>query len=214
MYLHLRLWAVLTLLMTHLAVVTDLGAIPAGVAGSPRELVERTTEELRTAVIREQEAIKKDPNRAIDLVDRIVSPHVDTIWVSKWILGKHWRRATPEQRQQFIDAYRKLLLRIYAVRVGDYTDVEVTYLPVRTNNDKGTRVTVRTQVSHQGKSPVRIDYRLHQKESTWKVYDVIAEGISIVATFRAAVNAEVRNYGIDGLIARLNVKNAQPLSSK
>ena len=57
MYLHLRLWAVLTLLMTHLAVVTNLGAIPVGVAGSPRELVERTTEELRTAVIREQEAI-------------------------------------------------------------------------------------------------------------------------------------------------------------
>lgn len=68
MYLHLRLWAVLTLLMTHLAVVTNLGAIPAGVAGSPRELVERTTEELRTAVIREQETIKKDPNRAIHLV--------------------------------------------------------------------------------------------------------------------------------------------------
>jgi len=140
----------------------------AWVAGSPRELVERTTEELRTAVIREQEAIKKDPNRAIHLVDRIVSPHVDTILVSKWILGKHWRRATPEQRQQFIDAYRKLLRRIYAVRVGDYTDVEVTYLPVRTNNDKGTRVTVRTQVSHQGKSPVRIDYRLHQKELMYR----------------------------------------------
>ncbi len=196
------------------ALVTDLGAIPAGVAGSPRELVERTTDELRTAVIREQEAINKGPNRAIHLVDRIVSPHVDTIRVSKWILGKHWRRATPEQQQQFIDAYRKLLLRIYALRVGDYTDVEVTYLPVRNNNDKGTLVTVRTQVSHQGKPPTRIDYRLLQKEGTWKVYDVITEGISIVATFRAAVDAEVRNYGIDGLIARLNAKNAQPLSSK
>jgi phospholipid transport system substrate-binding protein len=67
---------------------------------------------------------------------------------------------------------------------------------------------------HQGKPPVRIDYRLHQKEGTWKVYDVIAEGISIVATFRAAVNAEVKKYGIDGLIARLNAKNARPLSSK
>lgn len=213
MYPHLSLWAVLTLLMTHLAVVTNLGAIPTDAAGSPRELVERTTGELRTAVIREQDAIKKDPNRAIHLVDRIVSPHVDTIRVSKWILGKHWRRATPEQRQQFIDAYRKLLLRIYALRVGDYTDVEVTYPPVRTNNNKGTLVTVRSLVSHQGKLPIRIDYRLHQKEGAWKVYDVIAEGISIVATFRAVVDAEVRKYGIDGLIARINAKNAQAFSS-
>ena len=52
-----------TLLMTHLAFVTNLGAIPAGVAGSPRELVERTTEELRTAVIREQRNQKRPKSR-------------------------------------------------------------------------------------------------------------------------------------------------------
>jgi phospholipid transport system substrate-binding protein len=46
----------------------------------------------------------------------------------------------------------------------------------------------------------------------WKVYDVAVTGISLVATFRAAVNSEINRYGLDGLIARLIEKNSRPLT--
>jgi ABC-type transporter MlaC component len=45
----------------------------------------------------------------------------------------------------------------------------------------------------------------------WKVYDVAVTGISLVATFRATVNSEIKRYGLDGLIARLIEKNSRPL---
>lgn len=197
-----------------LMAVWPMAATGAGATLGPQELVEQTNEELRAAVIRDREAIKKDPNRAINLVEGIILPHTDTTRIGQWVLGKYWRQATPQQRQQFIDGFRRLLLRTYAVRAADYTDVEITYMPLRSAVKEGDPITVRTQVTQPGKRPANVDYRLHQVDGAWKVYDVTADGISLVATFRASIDAEVHQHGIDGLITNLNAKNQSPIAPR
>jgi len=181
-------------------------------AGDPQELVRTTIETLRAAVLRDKAVIDSDPNHAIVLVDRIVSPHVDTGRAGKLILGKHWRNATPTQRQQFVENFQRLLLRAYAVHVSDYADVEVVYLPtIEASSDRKLMV-VRTRVTQAGKPPANVDYRVSETSDGWKVFDVVVNGISIVATFRATVDAEIQQYGLDGLIARLAAKVQKPLT--
>lgn len=204
-------WVCLAMLMTAWGPSSSLAGAEAVPAGEAQQLIERRVEELRVAVVQDEEGIKRDPNRAMALVDRIVSPTVDTIRIGKLILGKHWQTATPEQRQQFVDGYRKLLLRTYAVHVSDYADVKVAYLPLRSASRERGPVMVRTQVSHGNKPPINVDYRLYQNDGAWKVFDVAADGISLVATFRSSVDAVVQRVGIDGLIADLNAKNQQPI---
>jgi phospholipid transport system substrate-binding protein len=199
------------LLSTALPVSTTLGAISSEPV-APRTLIQRTTEELRAAILKEQESIEKDPNRAIALVNQIVVPHVDSLAVGKCILGRHWRKALPEQRERFIDGFRKLLLRTYAVSVGRYSDVEVAYLPIRDTDRSGSRAKVRTMIPRAGRPPINVDYGLHRTGNGWKVYDVATNGISLVATFRATVDAEVRKHGLDGLLERLEAKIEKPIT--
>lgn len=200
------------LLSAALPVSTTAAATSASELVAPQTLIQRTSEELRAAILKEQELIKKDPNRAVALVNQIVVPHIDSLAVGKWILGKYWRKALPEQRERFIDNFRKLLLRTYAVSVGRYSDVEVTYLPIRDTDQSGSRAKVRTTVSRAGRPPINVDYRLHRTGNGWKVYDVATNGISLVATFRATVDAEVRKHGLDGLLERLEAKIEKPIT--
>lgn len=183
-----------------------------GSSVDPGGVVESTIEELRSAVTEQRDAIEDDPTITYELVDRILTPHLDSTRVARWVLGKHWRQASPEQRQQFIDEFRQLLLRSYAVQASDYTDVVVTYLPA-TFNDDSTRSMVSTRVAQDGKTPVRIDYRMHNKNGGWQVYDVRVEGISLVSTFRSGIQAEINQYGIDGLISHLREKNRKKQTS-
>jgi phospholipid transport system substrate-binding protein len=183
-------------------------------ANDPQTLIQRTIEELRTAIVKDKQAIERDPNRAVTLVDQIVSPHVDTAKVGKLVLGKHWKQASPEQRERFIDSYRRLLLRTYSIHASDYTDVAITYLPLRVSDSNPGQVAVKTKVSRSGKPPVAVDYRLYETGGAWKLYDVTTDGISLVATFRASVDAEVKQHGIDRMLAELDKKNSQPLSAR
>lgn len=175
-------------------------------------LVRTKVEELRSAVLRDAQLIAADPNHAIVLVDQIVSPHIDAARSGKLILGKHWRDATASQRQGFIDNFKRLLLRTYAIHVSDYTDAQVVYLPPIEAGSDGEETMVRTRVTRGGKPPADVNYRMHRTETGWKVYDVLVDGISIVASFRSAVDAEIGQYGIDGLISRLSAKVDKPLS--
>lgn len=179
----------------------------------PQALVHDTIEKLRAAVLRDRAAIEGDPDRAVEIVDGIVSPHVDAARSGRLILGKHWGAATPGQRQEFIELYKRLLLRTYAIHVSDYTDVQVSYLSTLPLGEHGSEAVVRTRVTRPGRDPANVDYRMIRTESGWKVYDVVANGVSIVVTFRSGVDAEIRQFGIDGLITRLAEKMQRPLTN-
>lgn len=200
------------------ALVLALPALLAGPAASAktanaRQLVEQTIEELQAAVTAEQDTLKADPDKAIALVNRIVSPHIDIQRVGRWILGRYWRTATPEQRQAFIKAFRGMLMRTYATQIVNYADVQISYLPQRTDAN-GSRATVRTRVERAGAPLAEVDYRLYRKNGVWKVYDVIADGISIVSTFREAVGEDIQHYGLDKVIARMNSKTAEKVATR
>ncbi len=174
-------------------------------------LVHSTIEDIRAAVKRDEQTLAEHPEHAIELVDQYVGPHVAAELAGRLILGRHWRAASEGQREAFVAAFRTLLLRTYAVHVGDYADANVEYLTTADLADDGSRVQVRTRVMRPGKPPAAVDYRLVAMGGRWKVFDAVVNGVSVVSTFRSAIDGEIREYGIDGLISRLEQKNQQPL---
>lgn len=192
-------------------IATLLGSAAAAAPGvSPAQakgVIEGVIEDLRDAVRQNLSAIEADPSQAAELVDAIVSPHVDAERIGRLILGRHGRDASPEQRQRFVDEFRVLLLRTYATQVGDYVDVDVTYLEPQPSAD-GSRVTVPTRVARRGGAgPVRVDYGMHNLDGSWKVFDVSIDGISLVATLRPTISSEIERFGMEGMLARLADKN-------
>lgn len=188
------------------AAMAARAAPEAGGTGDPRELVESTTDVLLATFDRERDAIRADPTHAYGIVARILSPHVDYERITRLILGRHWRRISPEQRQRFMEEFRALQIRSYALAALDYTDVGIRYLPTR-ETPRGNEARVRTQVLRSQGRPVAVDYRLHREDGRWKVYDVLVEGVSLVVSFRASMGSRIEQAGIDGVIRQLRRKN-------
>jgi phospholipid transport system substrate-binding protein len=173
-------------------------------------LVADTTVALLTAFEQEQAAIRQDPTHAYAIVDEILSPHIDYGRVTRLILGKYWRQASPQQRRRFMDEFRDLQIRTYATALLDYADADIRYLPTRQPKDTD-RTIVRTQIPRRNATPVSVDYRLHREDGRWKVYDVLVEGISLLTSYRASIGAQITQVGIDGVIEQLGAKNRQPV---
>lgn len=179
----------------------------------PHELVESTTEQMLSALKKDKALISQQPAHVYELANKIVLPHFDFNYMSALALGKHWRRATDEQKQRFPQEFRSLLLRTYATALNEFTNEKVAYLPMRGDMSKGD-VTVNTEIRRQAGPAIPVSYGLHKKGSEWKVYDIKIEGISLVANYRSSFSHEIRRGGIDNLINKLAKKNAKINSAK
>ncbi len=187
----------IVLLLLPVTVVAD-----ATSSDDPQALVKNTSERMLSVLREQREQLKKNPELIYGLVDDIVIPHFDFTRMSRWVLGKYWRQATPEQRKRFANEFRTLLVKTYATSLLEFIDDEFKYPPLRMKPG-AKKVTVRTDVIRSGAAPVRIEYRLFKGKDGWKAYDVLVEGISLVANYRSSFAEEIRQGGLDKLIARL-----------
>ncbi len=195
------------------AVIAALGGL-VGVARAaesvpgpaPQELIETTARKLLEALDADRELARKDPARVRQLVDEILLPHFDTDYSARLVLGKHWRTATPEQRERFVDAFYKSLLRNYGAALAEFTADRMTVLPFRGDTSSGQAI-VRTEVKRSNGQRVPVNYTLRSTPGGWKAWDVTIEGISYVRNFRNDVGAEVDQTGLPALIERLEKEN-------
>jgi phospholipid transport system substrate-binding protein len=168
----------------------------------PQELMQDTAQRMVDALDQDREGYRKDPQRVEALVDTILLPHFDTQYSAQLVLGKHWRTATPEQRQRFIDAFYHSLLNKYGKALADFTSDQMTILPFKGDLSEG-RAIVRTEVTATDGTRVPVNYTMRATPKGWKAWDVTIEGISYVKNFRTDIGAEVDQRGLDAVIARL-----------
>lgn len=173
-------------------------------------VVKDTSDKVIARVKAEREVLRANPLRLHNLVDELIFPHFDFVRISRWVLGKHWREASPQQKARFIEEFRKLLIRTYAMALLEYADRTIKYLPVHAEPGSKT-VTVKTEVEQVGSkaTTVPIYYRMHIKDNGWKVYDVSVDGVSLVSTYRSSFASEIRQSGLDTLIKNLASKNTE-----
>ncbi len=195
--------AALALPAAFLAVARAAESVPGP---APQELIETTARRLLEALDADREQAKKDPSRVRKLVDEILLPHFDTDYSARLVLGKHWRSATADQRQRFVDAFYKSLLRNYGSALAEFTADRLTVLPFRGDLGSGQAV-VRTEVKRSNGARVPVNYTLHSTPKGWKAWDVTIEGISYVRNFRNDVGAEVEQAGLESVIKRLETEN-------
>ena len=134
-----------------------------------------------------------------DLVSEIIAPHVDFTLFSRLVLGKHWRRLSAGERKHFEKGLAQLVIRTYTTALSETSGLEIDYLGMQPGS-KQDRVVVPTVVSSPGSPPVNVDYKLYEKDGTWKVYDVVIEGISMTLNYRSVLSEKIRQEGIESVI--------------
>jgi phospholipid transport system substrate-binding protein len=168
----------------------------------PQEQMDRVARDLFAALDGDRAAIRKDPEKAFPIVEKILLPHFDTDYAAQLILAQHWRTATAEQRKRFINAMYYALLRTYGGAIGDFTADRFKIQPFR-GDLSASSVTVQTTVTRASGAVIPVDYRVRHTPDGWKAFDVIIEGISYVKNYRTDLGAEISQKGLDAVIARL-----------
>lgn len=166
---------------------------------SPRQLVQQTTKQVLAKLHNERAELKADPDKLYDLIQSDILPHFDFARMSRWVLGIHWRQATPAQRNRFETQFRNLLVDTYGNALLKYSGQSIEYLPTESEPASG-KVLVRTRLHQSGENTLPVDYRLHNDHGQWKVFDVSIDGISLLTNYRQTFSEQVQQVGLDGLI--------------
>jgi phospholipid transport system substrate-binding protein len=178
---------------------------PGMAAQGPVEVLQSMTSTLEEIVKEDPDIIHDQPRLRVIARD-VVLPHVDMRVMSRWVLGKNWRKATPEQRDAFVREFQELLLSSYLRQVNAYDGEVARFLPLRGGQKEG-RAVVNAEIDQPNGPVIHVIFRMHQVKTEWLIFDVSVEGISLVATHRSSFNSEIRNRGLDDLITRLKKQN-------
>lgn len=129
---------------------------------------------------------------------------VDLPLVGRFVLGRYWRRANPEQRAEYQNLFSEYVIATYAGRLKEYTESEMTVKKTTANGNN--EYLVASVIAQPGNpQPIRVDWRLHEAEGELRVVDLIIEGISMALTQRTEFGSLIQSNGgdITVLIARL-----------
>lgn len=183
-------------------------ALPAQGASAPPDQVARETADRTLSQIEaRREELRRDPGQLYALVEEQILPHFDFERISQLVLGRYWKDANPEQRKRFNEAFQGMLVRSYSHALVEYDSERIEWAPLRMPPGT-TDVVVRSNVVRKNGPPIPINYNIHLKDNRWLVYDVTIDAISLVTNYRGTFSSEIRKNGLDGLIARLEQKQA------
>jgi phospholipid transport system substrate-binding protein len=167
-------------------------------AGPPTETVKQVIEKALDAL---KEPGASEARR--QKVKRIVDPHFDYQEMAKRSLGPAWGKLSPGQRQEFVALFAQLLEASYSDKIEKYAQrVKIDYTG---EIQSGDSVEVRTVVV-KANDRIPLNYRLMNEGGTWKVYDVIIEGVSLVSNYRSQFSRIIHESSYAELVRRLKTK--------
>ena len=186
-----------------------LMAMPAAVAAnSPLELIQSGTDRA-LQIIRSAHSptAQSLPERRAEIL-QIVDQYFDFGEMAKRALGRQWKEQSPQKQQEFVDLFKQLLFNNYAGKVETYTGTneQIVY---EGQQIEGEYALVKTRVLNYRNTNVQLDYRLKLIDGQWKVYDIVAEGVSLVDNYRGQFNSILAGKPFDAFLSQLRGKVAE-----
>jgi len=200
----------LALVLLACSIMPCTPAAADGPAG-PAEMLTIMTDRV-LAEIRNNPALLDDEEQIRRLAEELILPNIDFRVASQWVLGKYWRTATPSQREAFIDQFRELLVNTYLQSLDKYQEYTIRILRAHPGQPPGRAIVDGEVVQPEG-PPIKVLFRLHRVSHDWLVYDIVIEGVSLVATRRSEFANQIRSKGLDSLIAHLAMRNANGMKT-
>jgi len=171
------------------------------------------TDQLRTQIDRvvrvlEDPELKKESKvkarRAA--VRKIANDIFDFSETAKRSLARHWPPRTPAEREEFIALFADLLERSYISKIEVYGGEKIGYLG---ETIEGDLATVRTKIVTKQQTDIPIDYRMLRRGEKWLVYDIIIEGVSLIANYRTQFNKIITTSSYQELVKKMRTKQEE-----
>ncbi|NKF49446.1 ABC transporter substrate-binding protein [Shewanella sp. WXL01] len=180
----------------------------------PYKLVEQVADKTFGRFAADKAIIDQDLGHLKVIVEQELMPYVDYKYAAYKVMGQYVRESSKEQRSEFVEAFKGYLIATYAQALTEYTDQTVEFSPARDfSNEKIVEVSV--QIVENGRPPIKLVFKARRlKDKTWKAFDLVAEGVSLLASKRSEISNLIRQQGIDNVIQMLNDKTQQDITAE
>jgi phospholipid transport system substrate-binding protein len=172
-------------------------------AGEPteaiRDAVNQGVEILKNAKLDNQ----KQRAQVIDRLRQIVYPLFDFNEMAMRSLGANWRRINSQQQKEFVSTFTALLEKTYADQIDLYNGQQVVYTGESVDGDYAQ---VDSRIIDKNGQTYSVAYRLHKVDGKWKIYDVVAENISLVNNYRSQFNRVIARSSFEELLKTMKQK--------
>ncbi len=120
------------------------------------------------------------PQEKLQIFTNEFNQALDLKSIGQFVLGIYWKRATPAQQDAFLKSFMDITTKTWADRFNLYTGQKIAFKGTRTA--QGNQIYVDSTIEHN--PPVEVIWRLSQKDGTYKIIDIIVEGVSMDMSYR------------------------------
>jgi phospholipid transport system substrate-binding protein len=184
------------------ACLLGLTAIGSAVAGeTAKQVVDKFQAELIDVM---KNGKKLGYSGRYEKLNNSVSNSHDLAKIARIVVGKEWEKLNADQQQKLTDVFSRLSVASYAHNFKDYAG-ESFAVDSEEQTARGG-VVVHSHLSIPDEKDVKFDYMLKEKGDSWRIINIIANGVSDLALKRSEYTTILQREGFDALIAKINEK--------
>ncbi|HLA29441.1 MAG TPA: ABC transporter substrate-binding protein [Pseudomonas sp.] len=166
-------------------------------APAAHEVVQQTTTELLADLKANKEQYRSDPAAFYNALNNILGPVVDVDGISRGVMTVRFsRKATPEQMTRFQENFKRSLMQFYGNALLEYNNQDIRVLPVSGQQDP-QRTAVNMEIKDGNGALYPLSYTMVSLDGTWKMRNVIINGINVGKLFRDQFAQSMQNNGND-----------------
>lgn len=125
--------------------------------------------------------------------------------IARFVLGKYWRQASADQRDDYVRAFSDYVILTYARRLGGFQGQSFAITGTKVSGEKKD-VLVGTRIDRPHAEPIQAAWRVREIDGQPRIIDVVVEGVSMAVTQRQEFASITRRNGIEGLVQILRAQ--------
>lgn len=175
-------------------------------AGAPADQTRVTIEKVLTIL---KDPVAKSERR--ERLRQVIYPSFDFAEMAKRALGPHWQRRSQTEQQEFVKLFTDLVELSYVDAIESYDGEKVAVADEKRDKDLAE---VNTKIVTRKGEAFSVDYKLHQANGSWKIYDAIIENVSLVNNYRSQFNRIIAQSSYGDLITKMKDKQFEAPGKK
>lgn len=195
---------IITLLFSSVALSAEIDM------SNPNKVIQSVSTNTFARITAEKTRLEAEPDYIKVVIEEELIPYFDYKYAAYKVLGPHLRKTTIEQRNDFVEVFRIYLINSYSNILFKYDQQEIQ-IAGNTSFENSNIVTIPVSVKDKNDQITQLSFKLRKnnKSEEWKVFDVIAEGISMLNTKQSEISELIQREGIDHVIELLKKKNSE-----
>ncbi len=195
----------LTLTALLCLILVAAPATPRAETGGPTAELKKAVDEVLAIIVDESISGPGAMKKKLDKAWEVINIYFADEEMTRRVMAKHWKKRTAEEKKEMTHLFSELLRRSYLSRLELFEGQEMIYTKERVEGDIAK---VESHFEYHGER-IPLGYSMLKKDGKWMLYDMVIDGVSLIANYRRQFSKIIRKEGYKGLVKRLQTKLAE-----